>query len=71
MNEDLRNNRPKTTVGKLNLTVGQHEGDLQGWDDKVLQAGVDYLHRLGGGVLTILPGTYTMNNALYVPSKVT
>ena len=71
MNDEMRNNRPKTVIGKLNLTVGQCVGDLQGCDDKVLQAGVDYLHRLGGGILNVLPGIYQMHNALYIPSHVT
>jgi polygalacturonase len=52
------------------LRVGEHEGDLLGTDDKVLQAGIDYLHRLGGGTLHILPGQYTMRNALYLRSGV-
>ena len=41
------------------LTVGQTEGDLQGKDDKIIQAGIEYLDRLGGGTLRLLPGTYT------------
>ncbi len=53
------------------LTVGQDEGDLQGRDDVVLQAGADYLHRLGGGILQILPGTYAMRNALYLHPNLT
>jgi parallel beta-helix repeat protein len=48
------------------VTVGQTEGDLQGKDDKTIQAGVEYLHRLGGGTLRILPGTYTLRNAIYL-----
>jgi len=53
------------------LTVGQTEGDLQGKDDKILQAGIEYLHRLGGGTLRILPGTYTLNNALHLRPHIT
>ena len=53
---DLATNRPMTERQEMVLTVGQGEGDLQGSDDKVLQAGADYLHRLGGGILQILPG---------------
>ncbi len=45
---------------RLTLTVGQTQGDLQGRDDKVIQAGIDYLDRLGGGTLRILPGTYEL-----------
>ncbi|MGE5297043.1 MAG: right-handed parallel beta-helix repeat-containing protein [Solirubrobacterales bacterium] len=51
---------------KLTLTVGQMEGDLQGKDDKVIQAGIDYLHQLGGGTLRILPGVYELKNAIYL-----
>ena len=68
---DRSDNRPVTTRREMVLTVGQGEGDLQGGDDRVLQAGADYLHRLGGGVLQILPGIYTMRNALYLHPNLT
>ena len=64
-------NRTRTTPRPLVLTVGHDDGDLRGDDDRVLQAGADYLHRLGGGVLQILPGTYTMRNALYLHPHLT
>ena len=51
--------------------MGQGEGDLRGSDDRVLQAGADYLRRLGGGILQILPGEYTMRNALYLHPELT
>ena len=41
-------------------------GDIEGLSDKTLQAGVDYLHRLGGGTLHIHPGQHRMHNALYL-----
>lgn len=68
---DLSTNRPMTDRQEMVLTVGQGEGDLQGSDDKVLQAGADYLHRLGGGILQILSGEYTMNNSLYLHPNLT
>ncbi len=68
---DLSTNRPITVRQEMVLTVGQGAGDLQGNDDKILQAGADYLHRLGGGVLQILPGEYTMRNALYLHQNLT
>ena len=34
---------------RLMITVGEKKGDLVGKDDKVLQAAVDYVARLGGG----------------------
>jgi hypothetical protein len=63
-------NRPLRTLQCLTLTVGQTQGDLTGKDDKIIQAGIDYLTRLGGGTLQILPGTYTINNAIYLHSNV-
>ncbi len=68
---DLTTNRPITAREEMTLTVGHGAGDLQGADDKVLQAGADYLRRLGGGVLQILPGVYTMHNALYLHPNLT
>lgn len=68
---DLSANRPMTDRQEMVLTVGQEEGDLQGNDDKILQAGADYLHRLGGGILQILPGEFIMNNSLYLHPNLT
>ena len=67
----LSTNRPIRNSRELVLTVGQDKGDLQGNDDKIIQAGIEYLHRLGGGILQILPGTYEMNNALYLHPNIT
>ncbi len=55
---------------RLTVTVGQKQGDLVGSDDKVLQAAVDYVARLGGGTVKILPGTYTLRNAVFLPSRI-
>ncbi len=49
----LGTNRPIRTSRELILTIGQDKGDLQGKDDKIIQAGIEYLHRLGGGILQI------------------
>jgi len=68
---EFKTNRPITTPQRIVLTVGQGEGDLQGNDDKVLQAAVDYVFRLGGGTVRILPGAYTMRNALFLRSGIT
>ena len=35
-----------------------------------MQAAVDYVARLGGGTVEILPGTYRLRNAVYLASKV-
>jgi hypothetical protein len=67
----LGTNRPIRNSRELILTVGQDKGDLQGRDDKIIQSGIEYLHRLGGGILQILPGTYEMNNALYLRPNIT
>ncbi len=64
-------NRPMRNRQAFVLTVGQTEGDLQGKDDKILQAGIEYLNRLGGGTLRILPGTYTLQNAVYLRPNIT
>jgi parallel beta-helix repeat protein len=64
-------NRPIRSSPRLTLAVGQTEGDLQGRDDKVIQAGIDYLNRLGGGTLRILPGVYLLQNALYLRPHIT
>lgn len=63
---DARENRSRTIPSTLTLSVGPKDADLTGTDDKGLQAGLDYLHRLGGGTLVIRPGEYTMRNALYL-----
>ena len=69
--EVAASNRPMRSVRTLVLTVGQTDGDLRGSDDKAIQAGVDYLHRLGGGTLRILPGVYEMKNAIYLHPRIT
>src|SRR5579862_7915722 len=47
---------------RLTITVGPNKGDLIGKTDKVIQAAVDTVSRLGGGTVKILPGTYQMRN---------
>lgn len=57
---------------RLTVTVGQADGeaDIVGKDDKALQAAVDYVARLGGGTVKVLPGTYTLRNAVCLPSRI-
>ena len=72
--------RPRATDGddrfepdweeRLTLTVGPKKADLVGSDDKVIQAAVDYIARLGGGTVKILPGIYTLRNAVSLPSRI-
>lgn len=64
-------NRPLRKLKYLTLTIGQTEGDFTGKDDKIIQAGIDYLHRLGGGTLHILPGVYKIRNSIYIHSNIT
>jgi len=64
-------NRPMRNRQPLVLTVGQTEGDLQGKDDRIIQAGIEYLNRMGGGTLRVLPGTYTLQNAVYLRPNIT
>jgi parallel beta-helix repeat protein len=64
-------NRPMRNRRELVLTIGQTEGDLQGGDDKTIQAGIEYLDRLGGGTLHILPGVYNLRNAIYLRPNIT
>jgi len=64
-------NRPMRNRQDMVLTVGQSEGDLQGKDDRVIQAGIEYLYRIGGGTLRILPGVYHLQNAIHLRPHIT
>src|SRR5262249_16421786 len=55
---------------RLTITVGPKEADLVGTSERVLQAAVDYVARLGGGTVRVLPGTYKLRNAVYLRSGV-
>jgi Right handed beta helix region len=55
---------------RLRITVGPEKADLIGSDHKVLQAAIDYVARLGGGTVHVLPGTYRLRNAVHLASKV-
>lgn len=55
---------------RLTITVGPKKADLVGCNDRVIQAAVDYVVRWGGGTVRILPGTYRLNNAVYLASGV-
>jgi hypothetical protein len=72
--------RPRATSGdtavepeweqRLTVTVGPRDADIAGETDRALQAAVDYVSRLGGGTVKVLPGTYRLRNAVYLPSGV-
>jgi hypothetical protein len=55
---------------RLTITVGPKKADLVGSDEKVLQAAVDYMARMGGGTVQVLPGTFRLRNAVYMQSRV-
>lgn len=54
---------------RLTITVGPKDADLVGSDDKVIQAAIDYVARLGAGTVKLLPGTFTLRNSIYLPSR--
>jgi len=68
---DFQTMRPIRIRQDMTVTVGQGEGDLQGQDDKIIQAAVDYVSRLGGGTVHVLPGVYTLRNAIYLRPRIT
>ena len=53
------------------ILVGCKGGDLIGSDNRALQAAVDYIAGLGGGIVEIGPGEYTMYDSLHVRANVT
>lgn len=53
------------------ITAGQDSGDLRGNDNRVLQAAVDYIAGLGGGVVEIKEGEYRMYDSLHLRCNVT
>lgn len=56
---------------KPHITVGTENAAIMGTDNRALQSAVDYIAQLGGGTVEILPGTYTMYNALHLRSNIT
>lgn len=53
------------------IVVGTDRGDIIGKDNRALQAAVDYIAALGGGVVQIAPGEYLMHDSLHLRSHVT
>jgi nitrous oxidase accessory protein NosD len=52
------------------VKVGATQGDLVGADNRALQAAVDYVGALGGGIVEIGPGEYHMRDSLHLRSNV-
>jgi hypothetical protein len=55
---------------RLTVTVGPQDADIIGSDHRALQAAIDHVARLGGGLVRILPGTYRLRNAVHLQSGV-
>ncbi|MEZ6097664.1 MAG: hypothetical protein R3E01_01705 [Pirellulaceae bacterium] len=55
----------------IRITVGHTDANIVGTDNRALQAAVDYVGYLGGGVVEIGPGEYTMRDSLHLRSRVT
>jgi hypothetical protein len=55
---------------RLTISVGPEKADLVGADGRVIQAGLDYVARLGGGTVQVLPGTYRLRNSIFLRSGV-
>lgn len=53
------------------ITVGQSGADILGTDNRALQAAVDYVAGLGGGLVEIGEGEYLMRDSLHLRSDVT
>src|SRR5262249_12598574 len=53
------------------ITVGQCNADVIGADNRALQAAVDYIAALGGGVVEIGEGEFLMRDSLHLRSHVT
>jgi hypothetical protein len=53
------------------ITVGTQDADIVGQDHRALQAAVDYIASLGGGVVEIGPGEFLMSDSLHLRPLVT
>lgn len=56
---------------RAHVTVGVRAADIIGADNRALQAAVDYVASLGGGVVEIGPGEYLMRDSLHLRPQVT
>lgn len=54
----------------IRVTVGLRDADITGSDNRALQAAVDYVGNLGGGVVEIGPGEFLMRDSLHLRSRV-
>lgn len=52
------------------VRVGRADADIVGSDNRALQAAVDYVGNLGGGIVEIGPGQYLMRDSLHLRPNV-
>lgn len=52
------------------IRAGHAPADIVGGDQRALQAAVDYIANMGGGVVEITPGEYVLRDSLHVRSGV-
>lgn len=61
---------PNAGLAPLTVTAGHGGADIPGDSNLCLQAAVDYVAGLGGGVVSVLPGRYTMHDSLHLRPNV-
>lgn len=67
----MNNDEPNThRRSRVRVSVGQNEGMFRGRDHFAIQGAVDYVARLGGGVVEILKGEYRLRDAIRLPDNV-
>ena len=68
--EQLARKMRSATAEAPRITVGQAGASLLGTDNRALQAAVDYVAGLGGGIVEIGPGEYLMRDSLHLRPQV-
>ncbi len=68
--EQLPRKMRSATAEAPRITVGQADASLLGTDNRALQAAVDYVAGLGGGIVEIGPGEYLMRDSLHLRPQV-
>ena len=68
--EQLPRKMRSATTEAPRITVGQADASLLGADNRALQAAVDYVAGLGGGIVEIGPGEYHMRDSLHLRPQV-
>ena len=71
--------RPRATDGDdrsepdwdehLTITVGNQGADINGKDDRAIQAAVDYIRRIGTGTVKLTAGVFQLRNSIHLPSN--